>query len=71
MFGGTVQGNFFALNAETGDELWHRSTGGWIHAAPVTYSVDGKQHVSIAAGHALFTFDLPDEVPTTSSGEGR
>ena len=60
VFGGTVQGNFFALNAQTGDELWHRSTGGWIHAAPVTYTIDGKQHVSIAAGHALFTFGLPD-----------
>jgi hypothetical protein len=26
--------------------------------APVTYAVDGKQRVSIASGHAIFTFRL-------------
>ena len=58
VFGGTVQGNFFALDASTGEDLWHRNFGGWIHAAPISYRVDGKQYVSIAAGHALFTVGL-------------
>jgi alcohol dehydrogenase (cytochrome c) len=58
VFGGTKLGNFFALDAATGKELWHLNIGGWVHAAPITYSVDGVQYVSIAAGNALFTFGL-------------
>ena len=58
VFGGTVKGNFFALNAKTGKELWRLDIGGKVHAAPVTYIVDGKQCVTIAAGSALFTFGL-------------
>ena len=56
LFGGTAQGYFFALDASTGKELWRLDTGGNITAAPVTYLVDGKQYVTIAAGNALFTF---------------
>jgi alcohol dehydrogenase (cytochrome c) len=61
VFGGTKQGNFFALDDKTGNELWRRSTGGNIHAAPVTYAVGGKQWVSIASGHAIFTFGLAEK----------
>jgi alcohol dehydrogenase (cytochrome c) len=61
VFGGTKQGNFFALDDKTGKELWRRSTGGNIHAAPVTYAVGGKQWVSIASGHAIFTFGLAEK----------
>ncbi len=60
VFGGTRFGNFFALHAETGEELWRLDLGGWVHAAPVTYAVDGKQYVTIAAGHSLFTLGLND-----------
>ena len=58
LFGGTKPGNFFALDATTGDELWRLDIGGWVHAAPITYEVNGKQYVSIAAGSSLFTFGL-------------
>ena len=58
VFGGGADGAFFALNAKTGAELWHVDLGGRVHAAPVTYLVDGKQYVTIAAGAALFTFGL-------------
>ncbi|MEE2778040.1 MAG: PQQ-dependent dehydrogenase, methanol/ethanol family [Acidobacteriota bacterium] len=58
VFGGTVAGTAFALEAETGEELWRQSVGGNVHAGPTTYLVDGKQQVTIAAGHALFTFGL-------------
>ena len=55
-----MDGYFFALNAETGDELWHMSVGARVHAAPMTYAVDGKQYVTIAAGNVIFTFGLRD-----------
>ena len=58
VFGGTRLGNFFAIDAHSGEKLWHRNLGGRVHAAPITYQVDGKQHITIAAGANLFTFGL-------------
>lgn len=58
--GGTRAGNAFALDARTGKELWHVNIGGNVHAGPITFEVDGKQYLTIAAGHALFTFGLAE-----------
>ena len=58
VFGGTDEGQFFALDAISGNELWRASTGGLIAAGPVSYLSKGKQLVSIAAGSAIFTFGL-------------
>lgn len=60
--GGLVFGSnltsFFALDAKSGDLLWHFETGSVIDANPVTYISEGKQYVAIAAGHALLVFGL-------------
>ena len=61
LFTGGREGYFYALDARNGTELWRASLGGSVEAAPMTYSVDGKQYISIAAGHALFTFALRSE----------
>jgi alcohol dehydrogenase (cytochrome c) len=58
VFAGGREGYFFALDARTGAMLWKTMTGGQISAGPVTYAVDGKQYISIAAGNALFAFGL-------------
>jgi alcohol dehydrogenase (cytochrome c) len=58
VFGGSVDGYFYALDALTGKELWGMNLGGRVHAAPITYLGDGRQYVSIAAGSAIFTFGL-------------
>ncbi|MBM3813935.1 MAG: PQQ-dependent dehydrogenase, methanol/ethanol family [Acidimicrobiia bacterium] len=58
VFGGSDEGHFFALDAETGRELWRQNCGGIIRANPVTYMSGGKQVVAIAAGSAIFTFEL-------------
>jgi alcohol dehydrogenase (cytochrome c) len=55
VFGGD-DGHFFALDAESGTELWRFNTGGTIAAGPITYLANGRQQVSIAAGGAIFTF---------------
>ncbi len=60
VFTGTVTGNFIALDAETGADLWRRPLGGEIIAAPMTYLSNDRQHVTIAAGHAIFTFRLSE-----------
>lgn len=59
VFGGTNEGNFFALDADTGKVLWQFQTGGDIHANPMSFSIGGKQHIAIASGNALFVFSLP------------
>ncbi|MBI3665881.1 MAG: PQQ-dependent dehydrogenase, methanol/ethanol family [Acidobacteria bacterium] len=56
VFGGTNEGHFFALDAATGKPLWRFPTGGAVLAGPISYLSEGKQHVAIAAGHALFVF---------------
>ena len=60
VFSGTIDGFFFALDAETGEELWHINVGSRVHAAPMSYMVDGKQYIGIAAGNVLYTFALRD-----------
>ena len=60
VFTGSADGYFFALNAETGAELWNISLGRRVHAAPITYEVNGRQRVSIASGNVLYTFGLRD-----------
>ena len=56
VFGGTNEGIFFALHAESGKLLWSFQTGGPVLANPVSYSSGGKQYVAIAAGRTLLTF---------------
>ena len=60
VFSGSGDGYFFALDQDTGESLWYLSVGGRVHSAPMTFSVDGTQYVSVAASHALFTYALPD-----------
>ena len=59
VFGGTEEGNFIALDAESGKPLWDLQLGGTVRGIPISYGVDGKQYVAIAAGNALFAFSLP------------
>jgi alcohol dehydrogenase (cytochrome c) len=56
LFSGNREGYFFALDAKTGKELWKRYLGMQVANSPITYLVDGVQYVSVAAGHAIFTF---------------
>ena len=58
LFTGGREGYFHALDARTGALLWKASVGGPVAAAPITYRIDGKQYVAIAAGHALFVYGL-------------
>ena len=50
VFAGTPTGEFVALNARTGVELWRHQTGSGIHSSPVTYSVNGRQYVAVPTG---------------------
>jgi alcohol dehydrogenase (cytochrome c) len=59
VFTGDAEGNFIALDAASGKVLWHFQCGGGVIASPMSFAIDGKQYVAVAAGSALFTFALP------------
>src|SRR5436190_2815954 len=58
LFVGGREGYFQALDAKNGNLLWKSILGGETSAAPMSYAIDGKQYVAIAAGHSLFVFGL-------------
>ena len=58
VFGGSVDGYFYALDAVNGTELWRINVGGTVKAAPISYMVDSVQYVTIAAGNSILTFGL-------------
>jgi alcohol dehydrogenase (cytochrome c) len=58
VFSGGKEGYFFALDARTGDLLWKAALGGQVNSGPMSYSVNGRQYVTVAAGTALFAFAL-------------
>jgi alcohol dehydrogenase (cytochrome c) len=60
VFTGNREGYFHAFDARDGKLLWKVSLGGYIAAGPVSYSVDGKQYIAVAAGHGMFVFGLRD-----------
>ncbi|MBD93001.1 MAG: PQQ-dependent dehydrogenase, methanol/ethanol family [Acidobacteria bacterium] len=60
VFSGSIDGYFFALDAVSGDELWHMNVGRMVHSSPMSYAVDGQQYITIAAGNVVYTFGLRD-----------
>ena len=61
VFSGDGQGNFIALDADTGRDLWHIQLGAAIQTAAVSFAVDGRQYIAVVAGDALFALALRTE----------
>ncbi|MCW0183339.1 MAG: PQQ-dependent dehydrogenase, methanol/ethanol family [Zavarzinia sp.] len=51
VFQGTSDGKFNAYDARTGERLWTSPTQTGVQAAPVTFTVDGEQYVSVVVGY--------------------
>jgi alcohol dehydrogenase (cytochrome c) len=60
LFTATREGHFYALDARSGALLWRVNLGGQGANGPMSYAVDGRQHIAIAAGSGLFVFALRD-----------
>ncbi len=58
VFGGTLEGVVFALDARTGQRLWYFSGNDRVYASPISYLANGKQYVSLAVGDVIVTFGL-------------
>jgi outer membrane protein assembly factor BamB len=60
LFVGSALGDFWALDAFSGDVVWHGNIEGWIHSAPVAYMSRGTQFISIASSKGLHAFALAE-----------
>jgi PQQ-dependent dehydrogenase (methanol/ethanol family) len=58
VFFGEGDGDFNALDAKSGQLLWHYHLGAGVNAPPISYEVDGTQYVAVAAG-GNFQLDYP------------
>jgi alcohol dehydrogenase (cytochrome c) len=50
VFAGNIDRYFKALDETTGKVLWQVRTNNMVNSFPITYSVNGKQYVAVAAG---------------------
>ena len=50
VFFGNPEGEFIALDDETGEKLWSFQTGSGVVGQPVTWEQDGEQFISIISG---------------------
>jgi outer membrane protein assembly factor BamB len=60
VFTGDAQGYFTALDARTGKPLWNFQAGGGLGAPAITYTLNGRQQIAVAAGSSIITFQLVD-----------
>jgi alcohol dehydrogenase (cytochrome c) len=58
VFAGDGSNNIVALNATTGDPLWHAGLGAPVGNGPITYELDGTQYLVVAAGDTLWSFAM-------------
>jgi alcohol dehydrogenase (cytochrome c) len=50
VFTGSPEGEFFALNARTGEKLWSYQTGAGHRGGAISYSVNGRQFIATPSG---------------------
>jgi putative heme-binding domain-containing protein len=60
LFYGDPSGYFLAADERDGKTLWRLPLNATIKTSPVTYSVDGRQMVTLAVGSTIMTFGLPE-----------
>ena len=57
VFTGEGNGNLSAFHAKTGELLWQFNCGAGVNAPPVSFEIDGRQYIAVAAGgSALFGY---------------
>jgi alcohol dehydrogenase (cytochrome c) len=58
LFAGGSSGHVMALDAATGEILWHSGLIQQMSNTPITYMLDGTQYVMVAAGDTLYVFSI-------------
>ena len=63
VFTGEGNGYFDAFDANTGKQLWRYKAEYGVNAPPVSYAVNGKQYIAVAAGgNKIFGYPTGDEI---------
>ena len=60
---GGASSDLVALNATTGEALWHAGLNGSVSNGPITYELDGSQYVIVGAGDTLWAFVMNQPQP--------
>ncbi|MFQ3324701.1 MAG: quinohemoprotein ethanol dehydrogenase [Pseudomonadales bacterium] len=50
IFQGNLEGKFYALAADTGNEVWSQDVQGGVMGSPVSYELDGEQYIAVVQG---------------------
>jgi alcohol dehydrogenase (cytochrome c) len=58
VFTGDPSNNLVALNATTGQVLWHANLGQGPSNGPITYELDGAQYLVVGAGDTVWAFEM-------------
>src|SRR5215471_1984633 len=56
LFAGDTSTNLVALNASTGEALWHANLGRGVSNGPISFEMDGNQYLVAAAGDTIYAF---------------
>jgi alcohol dehydrogenase (cytochrome c) len=55
---GANRGYVFALDSDTGNEVWRLALGEYTASPPISFEIDGKQVVGLWSGRSYFMFGL-------------
>ncbi|MFD1611171.1 PQQ-binding-like beta-propeller repeat protein [Sphingomonas tabacisoli] len=66
LFTGDDQNNIIVYRGTDGRILWHYKAPANQSNGPITYMLDGKQYVVLAAGDTLYALTLPDGQPAAA-----
>ena len=67
VFQGTSDGELVAYDAKSGEKKWSEDLKNGIVAAPITYSIDGRQYVTVVVGYGG-VFALQAGLPPKNTG---
>jgi alcohol dehydrogenase (cytochrome c) len=63
LFSGGASNDLVALNATTGEPLWHAGLNASVSNGAITYELDGSQYVIVGAGDMLWSFVMNERQP--------
>jgi alcohol dehydrogenase (cytochrome c) len=58
VFFGDDDNHIVAVDARNGQHLWHYNVGQPLFSSPITFSVDGRQYITLSTQTDIFTFGL-------------
>jgi alcohol dehydrogenase (cytochrome c) len=67
LFSGLREGVLVAYDGRTLEELWRFDTGCGVQAPPISYAVNGKQYIAVAAGPKFQADNRPPQLKYANS----